>query len=79
MGEQLFGEQFMIENSNENSQNEMLKTIRFPQNLAYLTDRLPKPNYMSSPRINHQNHSTLIRGPERLMKSIEHTTELLEK
>lgn len=79
MGEHIFGQQFMIENSNESSQNEMLKTIRVPQKLAYLTDRLPKANYMSSPRMNPQNHSTLIRGPERLMKSIEPTAELLEK
>lgn len=27
------------------SQSSLLKTIRVPKNLMYLTDRLPKPNY----------------------------------
>lgn len=30
------------------SQSSLLKTIRVPQNLMYLTDRLPKPNYNDS-------------------------------
>lgn len=30
------------------SQSSLLKTIRVPKNLMYLTDRLPKPNYNES-------------------------------
>ena len=34
----------------EESQFNLLQTIRVPKNLLYLTDRLPKPNYNSEQR-----------------------------
>ena len=30
----------------ENSDNKLMNTIRFPKNFHYLTDWLPKPNYI---------------------------------
>ena len=55
MGEKLFKDQFYDDFQPQN--NELLSTIRVPKNLLYLTDRLPKPNYDSAERRNHNNRS----------------------
>jgi NIMA (never in mitosis gene a)-related kinase len=47
MGEKLFGDDY-YQHSHSDAQSEMLKTIRIPKNLLYLTDRLPKPSYEDS-------------------------------
>ena len=40
-------EEYGIQIKDDDSQkNELMRTIRMPRNLHYLTDRLPKPNYM---------------------------------
>ena len=39
-------EELRLENvSKDGTKSELLKTIRIPKSLHYLTDRLPKPNY----------------------------------
>ena len=38
-------EELKMENVAESAKSELLKTIRIPKSLHYLTDRLPKPNY----------------------------------
>lgn len=47
IGEKLFGTEFY--SYSDGLQKELLSTIRVPKNLLYLTDRLPKPHYDSSP------------------------------
>ena len=47
IGEKLFGAEFY--SYSDGLQKELLSTIRVPKNLLYLTDRLPKPHYDSSP------------------------------
>jgi hypothetical protein len=44
IGLKIFESEFAEENP-DSRQNELLKTIRVPKNLLYLTDRLPKPHY----------------------------------
>lgn len=39
------GELFPEENGAESDQSELLKTIRIPKNLMYLSNRLPMANY----------------------------------
>ena len=53
----------------------MLKTIRVPKNLHYLTDRLPKPNYEDfdtklsrSPSLESQNKSLSPHLPRKMSK-----------
>ncbi len=36
---------------------ELLKTIKIPKKLHYLTDRLPKPNYETEPMIDEKSFS----------------------
>lgn len=36
---------------------ELLKTIKIPKKLHYLTDRLPKPNYETEPLIDEKSLS----------------------
>jgi hypothetical protein len=38
---------FPNDNFEANEQNELLNTIRIPKNILYLSDRLPKPSYIS--------------------------------
>lgn len=45
IGEKLFGENFYEGGADFELNQELLKTIRVPKNLLYLTDRLPKPHY----------------------------------
>ena len=59
MGEKLFGEDFHQFNQSD-FQSEMLKTIRIPKNLLYLTDRLPKPHYDESPHKNKAHANSVI-------------------
>lgn len=37
--------------NDSNLKPELLKTIKIPKKLHYLTDRLPKPNYETEPMI----------------------------
>lgn len=46
MGDRLFGRDF-FSSIDSSHQTELLNTIRVPKNLLYLTDRLPKPKYLS--------------------------------
>jgi NIMA (never in mitosis gene a)-related kinase 1/4/5 len=46
MGQKTFGEGYKtFSRQREHEQQDMLKTIRIPKSLMYLTDRLPKANY----------------------------------
>ena len=57
MGEKLFGDDFYVQSD---GQSDMLKTIRVPKNLLYLTDRLPKPHYEDSSTRNKAHASSVI-------------------
>lgn len=58
MGEKIFGNDFY----EKSLEAELLQTIRVPKNLLYLTDRLPKPHYEQSPRINRLAASSVIKS-----------------
>ena len=62
MGEKLFGEDFYYNQTP--SQSEMLKTIRIPKNLLYLTDRLPKPHYDDSSKKTHAS-SVIVKSSKK--------------
>lgn len=61
MGEKLFGNEYYYHNHSD-TQSEMLKTIRIPKNLLYLTDRLPKPSYEDSASKKAHASSVIIKS-----------------
>lgn len=63
------GEELNIDASETaTSISQLLRTIRMPKNLHYLTDRLPKPNYFREMDIHDRTNSKAPTSPDKPSK-----------